>query len=255
MPVFQASLTDPSSGASAITIDADCGTVTVTDSSNYALSDESGYEQEDFTTFRQLVFTFPNGETYGFDAQGNLDSPWTPPWDGAALNPMTAALALPATAVDGAYCVTLYVVPNYNNATDYTHTTASPSAVFYADAVTSTELLYATIANPPTAGILPTDTDYWEVIEKEDLSAKFKVTECFALTCRELFQCYEKLVHEANCVVTEDLCDDDELCKNKTFLAAMKLRMLLDGISYAAQENDWEAVQILTNAAKKTCSC
>ena len=246
---FQASLINPVTGESGVVLNEDCTTITITDHSNYVLSDEDGFEQTDFTVFRQLIITYPNGDTYGFDAQGGLQSPWVVPNVTPAA---TAALTLPVEANDGAYCATLYTVPTYDNAVDYPHTSTSPTSVWYVDGGVGN--LYSTIADPPAA-TLPSDTDYWKIITIEDLSAKFKVTQCWALTCRELFQCYEKLVHEANCVITEDLCDDDGLCTNKTFLAAVKLRMLLDGISYAAQESDWEAVQVLTNAAKKICSC
>jgi len=243
MPNFQASLFDTVTDNMSITLDVECNILTMVDKSNYSLSDEDGSELADFNTYRQLQILHPSGLTYNYDAEGLLDGAWDAPNGGTD----TLAHTLDESAQDGVYRVTLFVVPDYDVAVAYTHTAASPKAVYYLGK------LYRTIAS--TTGDIPTNTSYWEEITREDLSSKYQTTQTFALTCRKLKQCYERLVHEANCVIRDSMCDDDLLCRNKDFLDAMKLRMNLDGITYAARANKWGEVETIANAANQICNC
>jgi hypothetical protein len=243
MPNFQASLYDTVTQDISITLDQSCEILTIVDKSNYSASDEDGFELADFSTWRQLEITFPNGSTYDFDSTGTISGAgvWNAPNGGSD----TINYSLVEANGDGVYCATLFVVPDYDNAVAYTHTASSPKAVYYLGK------LYRTVAS--TTGNLPTDTAYWEEIQREDLSSKFKTTAKFALTCRSLTACYEGLVHEANCVIAEDLCND--LCTNDKLLDGVKVRMLLDGISYSARNSEWDRAQVLTDAAKSICNC
>ena len=243
MPNFQASLYNTGNAAIDVSLDTECSVLTIVDNSNYATSDEEGHLLANFDTFRQLEIKRPNGVTFNYDAEGNLDGAWNAPSGGTT----TVTHTMVDDETDGVYYVNLYVVPTYDNGATYTHTTASPKAVYYQGK------LYRTITT--TVGNLPTDTTYWEEIEREDLSAKYLYTAIFALTCRNLKRCYERLVHEANCVIKDDLCDDELLCRNKSFLDAAKLRINLDGIAFAAKNQQWEEVTSITNAANKICSC
>lgn len=243
MPNFQSSLFDTVTQNMSITLDQACEILTIVDKSNYALSDEGGHELADFNTFRQLEIEYPNGSTFDYDAEGNLDGAWNAPNGGGD----TIAHTLPESAQDGVYNVTLMVVPDYDVAETYTHTAANPKAVYYLGK------LYRTIAT--TTGDVPTNISFWEEIGREDLSSKYSTTQTFALTCRKLTQCYERLVHEANCVILDSMCDDDLLCKNKAFLDASKLRLLIDGISFAAKNRKWDEVESISNAANQICNC
>lgn len=243
MPNFQASLFDTLQGAISVTLNTECTVLTIVDTSNYDLSDESGHELANFDTYRQLEIKRPNGATFDYDAEGNLDGAWSAP---TTAN-HTIVHTMVEDEADGVYEATLFVAPTYDDTATYTHTASSPKAVYFEGQ------LYRTIAT--TTANLPTDTNYWEEIEREDLSAKYRYVATFALTCRKLKQCYEKLVHEANCVIKDNLCDDEILCKNKPFLDAIKLRINLDGISFAAKNQQWEEVKSITNSANKICSC
>lgn len=243
MPNFQASLFDTVTEDISVSLNQDCTILTIVDKSNYSTSDEDGFELADFDTWRQLEITYPNGSTYDFDSTGTLSGAGV--WDAPNGGTDTLAHTIPVANTDGVYCSTLFVVPDYDNAVAYTHTASNPKAVYYLDK------LYRTIAS--STGNLPTDTAYWEEITREDLSSKFKTKVYFALTCRSITACYETLVHEANCVIVDDLCDN--LCTNSKFLDATKVRMLLDGVSYAARNGEWERAQRLTDTAKTICNC
>lgn len=247
MPNFLASLTDPTTSAVDVTLDSDCNIVSVKDHSNYATSTEAGHLLANFSVFRQMKFTMPNGDTELFDAQA-IPPTWNAPSSATATD--TVAFTLPATADDGVYTIDFYVVPTHTLTVQYGHTTSNPSCVWD----TTEGKLFKSIQTVPA--LVPiTDTSYWEEITIEDLTAKYHIKQKFALTCRSLYQCYEKLVHEANCIITTDECDDNLLCSNGTFLSAVKLRMLIDGIGYASAQNEFDKVTVLTNSAKSICNC
>ena len=50
-------------GASSVSVDSGCSTITVTDSSNY-LNDEAGHAMSDFSDYRFITITKPNGSLY-----------------------------------------------------------------------------------------------------------------------------------------------------------------------------------------------
>ena len=227
--------------------DSDCNIVSVTDHSDYAASTEDGHLLANFTVFRQMKFTLPNGDTHLFDAQAI-----PPTWDAPSPSgTMTVAFTLPAIADDGVYTIDFYVVPTHQTAgVQYGYTISNPSCVWSV----AEGKLYKAIQVVP-AGTAITDTSYWVEIDIEDLTTKYHIRQKFALTCRSLYQCYEKLVHEANCIITTDECDDNLLCSNGTFLSAVKLRMLIDGIGYASAQNEFDKVTVLTNSAKSICNC
>lgn len=243
MSDFQASLFDTVTQDMSITLDQSCETLTIVDKSNYSTSTEDGHLLADFSTFRQLKIQSPSGTSFWYDAEGNLDGSWDAPNGGTD----TIAHALQTTDDDGVYIVTLYVVPDYDNTVEYSYTNTNPKFVYYLNKLYRNKAI--------TQGNLPTDTTYWEEVTVEDLSAKYYNTQTFALTCRNLFTCYEDLVHKANCIIVDDICNDNQLCSNKDFLEATKLRMLLDGIAYSANRSDWEGAIIKVNAAKKICNC
>ena len=244
MPNFQASLFDTVTNNMAITLGTECDILTITDKSNYIASTENTHELVDFNEYRQLEIKHPNGTTYNYDAHDNLDGSWNAPNGGNHAIAHTLAEA----AGDGVYNVTLFAAPTWKTGETYTHSNSSPECVYYLGK------LYRSLASGASKEP-DTETAYWEEITREDLSAKYRTTETFALTCRKLTRCYERLVHEANCVIVDDLCNDNMLCSNRKFLEATKLRMLIDGISYAAKNSDWKRVEIIANAANKICSC
>jgi hypothetical protein len=246
MPNFLATLNNPTTGSADVTLDTNCSIVTVVDHSDYAASTEAGHLLADFTVFRQMKFTFPDGGHVIFDAQA-LPATWDAP---SPSGTPSIALTLPAEAQDGVYTVELSVVPTHTSAVQYSYTVSNPSMVW---SPTEGKLYKAIQVVPALVPI--TDTSYWEEITIEDLSAKYQVSQNFSLVCRKLYQCYEKLVHEANCLVVDDECDDNLLCSNGTFLDAVKLRMLIDGIGYASAQAEWDKATVLTNSAKSICNC
>jgi hypothetical protein len=245
MPTFQASLIDPSTSVIDVSLDQECSILTFEDNSNYTASDEVGHLEADFSDYRQLIITSPDGTTYGYDAEGGLDEVWTPGNSGS--NEKTRTLAV--TDTDGVYVLTLYTVPTYNAGVEYTHTTANPKAVYY------NGKLWRTLQTTPSGNTPATGSTFWESIEKEDLSSKYFTEATFALTCRNLLQCLEEKTKDAVCACEADNCDDDLLCNNHNFLQAVKLKTILDGVDYASSNSDFCEATNLINLAKSICDC
>jgi hypothetical protein len=245
MPDFQASLLD-GTGAIDVSLDTECSILTMEDNSNYTTSDENGHLLADFSDYRQMIITSPDGTTYGFDARGNLDEAWSSGDSGS--NSKTRTLA--ASDTDGTYVITLYTVPTWqDDIFVYQHTTSNPKAVFYQGK------LYRTLQNVPGGTFPSSNPTFWEEITNEDLSSKYCTTATFALTCRGLLGCLERLTKEAVCACEADMCDDDLLCNNSAFLDAVKLKTILDGIDYASSQSNYCEASNLVNLAKSICNC
>ena len=245
MPNFQATLIDSSTNTIDVSIDTDCSILTFEDNSNYTTSDEDGHENADFADYRQLEISSPDGSTYDYDAQGNLDAAWD---QGTSRN-NTLNRTLASSDLDGVYVLTLFSVPTYKSSVSYTHTTASPKSVYYNNKI------WQTIQTTPSSNTPESGSEYWKEITRKDLSSKYKATATFSLTCRELNQCLERLTLEAGCTVSGDSCDDDLLCGNTSFLNQVKLKTLIDGIGYASDAGDFTEATNLVNAAKSICNC
>ena len=245
MPNFQASLIDQSTSAIDVSLDAECSILTIEDNSNYTLSDEVGHLLADFNEYRQMIITSPDGTTYGYDAHGNLDEPWSPGNSGSH----TKTRNLSDKDGDGVYEITLYTVPSWGELVPYSHTSSNPTAVYY------NGKLWRTLKSTPS-GIAPaTGSSFWEEIENEDLSSKYCTKATFALTCRGLLSCLERLTKEAVCACEADNCDDELLCNNHAFLSAVKLKTVLDGIDYASSQSNYCEATNLINLAKSICNC
>lgn len=247
MPDFQASLIDPATSAIDVSLDTECSILTIEDNSNYVASTEDGHLLANFTDYRQMIITSPDGTTYGYDALAGLDEVWTP------ASPLLANVKtrnLAATDTDGVYEITLYTVPSWEDAAyTYIHTTANPKAVFY------NGKLWRTLQSVPGGNIPATGSLFWEEITNEDLSSKYCTKATFALTCRSLLSCLERLTKEAVCACEADMCDDDLLCNNHAFLSAVKLKTILDGVDYASSQSNYCEATNLINLAKSICNC
>ena len=247
MPDFQATLIDSGTSQIDVSLDTECGMLTVEDNSNYSLSDEDGHLLADFTDYRQLVIKSPDGTTYGYDVQGGLDEVWTSP---SPLLQNTKTRTLSSTDDDGVYVITLYTVPTYDDPIfTYIHTVSNPKCVFY------NGKLWRTTADTPAGNPPVSGSAFWEEIDREDLTSKYVATATFSLTCRNLNACLERLIVEAVCACQAEVCDDDLLCTNHAFLESLKLKTLLDGVGYASEQSDFCEAENLINAAKSICNC
>lgn len=241
MPDYAISINNAGTGFLSIDINDGCDTLTVTDEGNYVLSDESGHLQADFTDFRQFIITKPDGTTFTFDAEGNGDALVST----ASSGNHTINYSLIESDKDGVWDVQIYSVPTYNNAATYENT----------DMVWFATKLYKSLTNANTGNQPDTSPTEWSVITIADLSVKYCVQKKVALTCVELLDCYERKNHDAACVIDQDFCNPDLLCKNPELIDAIQLRMLLDAIGFSGRNQQWQNVERDTNNAKKICNC
>lgn len=241
MPDFQVSITDSNNDLS-INIDNSCETLTVVDEGNYVLSDESGHLQADFTDFRQFTITNPAGQDYLFDAEGNGDETVST----ASSGNHTINYSIRDGDKDGVYTIKICSIPTYNNAATYEATT---------DFVWFNTKLYQSLTGANTGNQPDTSPINWLEVTIAAVSEKYCITEKVTLTCIELLDCYEQLVHDAACVIHEDFCNPDLLCKNKTLLNAVELRLLLDAMNFSSLNKQWDEAQRDANNAKRICNC
>ena len=247
MSVFQASLYDTSTQKISVTLDTECSIVTIEDKSNYSASTEVGHILADHfgaQSYRKIILKSPNGTEYSWDGRSSLYNDGDVVWSAPNSGQHTVTKTLTEDDGDGVFTATLISIPAFNDTVEYVYASGNEKHVFYLGKV---------YRNKQTVTGQITDTTKWEVVSDEDLSAKYKAEAKFTLTCRKLHKCYEELVHKANCVIVDDACNDNNLCENKDFLNATKLRLVLDGIAYASQASDFSKAEILTNAANKIC--
>jgi hypothetical protein len=65
--------------------------------------------------------------------------------------------------------------------------------------------------------------------------------------------CYRKAVSDAFCGIQKAPCRD--MCDNKDFMKAMKMRVVMDGLEFAACGFDWDTAQDHVDILKSLCCC
>lgn len=243
MADFQATLVNPVGGLVDITIDTDCTTLTIVDHSNYDEgSPESGHARTDFTTYRAVTVTDPNGVTFKHSSWPN-----DPNDDAAIPAPSTGNDTIVHTIVggDGVHTVLLCAVPTYNNTATYE---ALTDFVFFNDK------FYQSLTGANTGNQPDTNPTNWLVVTEADLSTKYCTTERVIVKCAHN-DCIDDKVHAAICLVKKHRCNDDELCDNAEFIAAAKLLMIDHGIKVANATQDYEEAECLINLSKDICNC
>lgn len=249
MPAFGVSWKDPNNNFNLdISIDGNCGIFTFVDWANYTTNTDNGHALADFTLFRKVVLINPAAEETVFSttaaaATGDIIIP------AASTGNHTFTHTLDENDdKDGVYEFQLYSVPTFDVAESYSlgdHVWNTTDSKLYKS------LVNTNVGNAPESS----PTEWEEVSDFKDLPVKYCTIEKIAITCRELQACYERLVHAAVCVIHEDFCNPDFLCKNKSFLNAMTLRLLFDNIVYSVDAKQWEQVTNDINLAKKICNC
>lgn len=249
MPAFGVSWKDPAVNNNLdIAIDGNCNIFTFEDHANYAANTDNGHELADFTDFRKVVLINPAGTETVFST---------------TIVAAATDIIIPAASTgnqvfnhtldenddkDGVYEFQLYSVPTYDAAESY----SQDDHIFNV----SDKKLYKSLVNTNLNNTPDTSPTQWEEVpDFKDLPVRYCTIEKVALTCRELQACYERLTHAAVCVIHEDFCNPDFLCKNKSFLNAITLRLLFDNITYSVNNKQFDQVTNDINLAKKICNC
>ena len=227
-----------SDGNTTISVTSNCGSIEITDSSNY-LNGEAGHAQSDFSDYRFIRMRTPSGRLYYFSSVE---------FDDLVID----QIILPASSggntffyqfdedidTDGVYEFTMCNYPTWNNTADYSNT--EETIVFY-----NGELYRALL---PSQGIVPENdaTGSWELYELTDPEDEYTTRYCtcakIAVLCISTYDCLEKMVRDAYCKIDTDYCNDDLLCENKRLLDLIKLFVAIRSVEYGVNNNQWEEV-------------
>lgn len=215
------------------------GVVTIVDHSNYDTNTESGHTQSDFSNYKKIYVTDPNGTEYVYSTLG----------DGDAIITVPASASLPISTLytigdDGVYTMYLEAVPTWNAAASYT--TVDQHHVFH------NGKLYQAIQNSTNKNPA-TQTAYWEEVDAEDLPEKYRLEYKFAITCA-LQNCFQKATYAALCAIESVSCQNN-LCCNADFVNACKLDIILEHVVVLAANSDWDRVTTVINLGSQICSC
>jgi len=246
MPNFQASLINTTTNVADITVNDGCTTFTVVDSGNYAVSDEVGHLLADFSDYRKLTIIRPSVGAYVYSSLGDGDASISTP--DSTNNTVNYQFA--ETDVDGIFEVQVCAYPTYNPAAAYG---ATPSDIIvYYDGNLYKSLQASTGSQPDTN---PLDWELYDPTPEDELLTRYCTVAKMVVLCISLLKCQETLIHEAFCLIDSDFCNDDILCKNKKFLAAVKARTILDAMTYSVNRQAWNEVNSQVNLLKTICNC
>lgn len=218
------------------------GAVTITDHSNYDTSTEDGNQQADFSDYKKIYITDPQGTEYIFSTLYPADS------SDALINPPSGE-SLPISTVytstgDGVYTMYLEAVPTWDATVAYM--LANEHHVFYNDK------LYKCLQNGTNKNPV-TQTAYWEEVDADELSEKYRLEYKFAVIC-DLETCFQQLTYLALCAIENVNCQND-LCCNAYFVSANKLDIIIESITVLAANSDWDRVTDAINLGSQICSC
>jgi len=213
-------------------------TITVYDHSNYDTNTDSGHTQADFSDFRKIVFSNPDGTSYVFSSIGDGDEVITAA-DVAILPILTTYYY---STGDGVYNVCLMTVPTWNIAATYT----TGMCVWYND--TLWRALMATTGDVP--GV---DATRWIEITETSLPARYRYCENFAVYC-DTIACFMEYVRRTICGFNALSCTDN-VCDSSDFQKAGRLEMILNAIPQLVLVGDWDSVEHIINLARQICCC
>jgi hypothetical protein len=246
MPNFLASLIDSVTGENTLTVDASCSTFTYTDESNYDTNTQVGHARASFTDYRRVVITTGDGSTYIQSSIAAADVDESIPT--ASTGTDTINFTLRDTDVDGIYTVRMCNYPTW----DVTLAYATDDIVYYSGT------LYKALSATTIGATPDVTTAEWEVyapLPADELLTPYCTEAKVVVLCRSILDCKEKLVHESFCLIASDFCNDDVLCKNKTFLSSIKLDMLIKATNISVNRQAWNEVETQVNLMKSICGC
>jgi hypothetical protein len=219
--------------------DGDLGeTAIVRDRSNYEI--DNNHDAADFSTFIRIEVTKPNGSVYILSSVSPYNELITP-----------AAIAVHNYTIDvsdgGVYIVTLYTIPDWNNASTY----------FAGEAVWQNSHAYYALTSV-VADIEPGVTsgweDSWELVDSSfsNLPSAYIATDYY-LQAYEIVACEKAIANSIFCS-TNSPCPEkwaDDTCLKNISLIRMYQRLLLEAYSLGW----YEQMVAIYNRVKSLCDC
>ena len=98
-------------------------------------------------------------------------------------------------------------------------------------------------------------SDYWEEYTKTSTCSdtRYCTSQRVVVLCIAIDDCYRKAVAEAFCGIEVNPCSN--ICENSEFLKAMKMRVVMDGLHFAACAHDWTTAEKHMDILKTLCCC
>ena len=243
---------------SSLELSCDCKKLTFKDTSNYVDSDMPGHLSTDFTS-RTITIMKGDGSTFQLitaDVRTNNPSAYPMATQGIAYNIIPSHLAsnntftytLTEADVDGIYSVELCTYPNWRADVFY--------QTFLKPIVLRDGKLYQAVASSTNADPAdPMNEAYWTLyLNTGDCdSTRYCNKQRIVILCISIEDCYRDAVANAFCGMQKNPCKD--MCDNKDFMKAMKMRVVMDGLEFAACGFDWINAQNHIDILKSLCCC
>jgi hypothetical protein len=234
MVSFEASLFDPTTGNSGVSVDSLCQNFTIIDYSNYLTNTQPGCSISDFSQYLVIVITHQSGATYTLTSLGGGNQAILPASSG------NTTYTAPVFAGDGVYTVQIFTVPTYNAGAAYVANTAD---VYFSG------VLYQAIQN--STGQTPSSSStYWSIVTQPQLLSAYQDSNPAAIACA-ITTCMNNAVPAAVCLM--GTCNNDEFCNNPKFLLANKLILLYYNIQAAMNSGNIQSAEDSFDLAATLC--
>lgn len=254
---FYASLQN--SCATSLDVDCGCTKLTFVDNSNYN-NGLVGHDPE-FFNHRTITLIRPDGTKYIWSTDGTVGEVPLPcgcastPQTGDVVNQLISphwnsnnmfSYNFTASDQDGIYTVEVCTYPDWQTGLYYDSVLNN---IVYRDGVIYKQVVSSTDIDPATDA----DNEYWIPLAEGDDRGRYCATEKIVVLCLKVNDCYYSVVQEALCGIDHNPCAD--MCDNKPFMKAMKMRITKDALCRAVKHRRWDLAESHIAILKSICCC
>lgn len=222
----------------------DCVTIQINDTSLYADA-VANHLISNFTLYRRIVITKPDGTTYVMSTHGSYDELIEPAYNSGSP---IYAYNYDVSELGGVYQISLCSVPTYNSSG--TWLVGDCCCVGDSSSVRFFEALQV------NTNIIPLSTpgweSYWAEITEDELQEPYCATTYYVQDCA-LQECMDDMASNVFCsfdnICKKSMCEDE--CQMRYF----KLMILMSLINKAIADADYDALTEYYNGATALCGC
>lgn len=245
--------------ASTLEVDCGCTKITFVDNSNYN-NGLVGHDPE-FFNHRIITLIRPDGTKYIWSTDGVVGQVISP--CGCTTNPQVGDVVnqlitphwnsnnmfsynFTNSDQDGIYTIQICTYPDWQAGVYYD---SSLNNFVYRDGIIYKQVASSTGVDPST----DTDNDFWIPATVDDNRGRYCSEQKIVVLCLSLNECYNSLVEKALCGIKSNPCAD--MCDNKDFLKAMKVRITKDALKLAVKHRRWDLAESHIAIWKSICCC
>lgn len=244
---YQTLMFDVAENTYAVEVNSTCTGLEFTDTSNWSTNNEEGHALADFSDYRRIVLTRPDASQYIYSAIAGDDVDEV--IGAAASGNQDFTYTFLDSDIDGRYQIAICEYPTWGAGYNYS---ASRLTVVYYDGVLYRAILDSINQQPDAA---PTYWEEYEPTAAAELVSRYCYVANISVFCIGLNQCQVVKTHEAFCMIDNDFCNDDLLCKNSVFLDAAKLMVLRSAVEDSTNKRAWAEVDRQFNLMRQICNC